>query len=234
MTGADGLRLQFGARQGPGRLITIEGLDGSGKTTIVERLRRHLAGEGVPVITTRLPTTQMRESRFFELLRGQGRTDLVDPVAFELAYMADRIQHCRTVIEPALRSGTTVITDRYAFSSIGTLLLRLPDLRRVVLRAILQDAWFADLCKYLIQPDLSFVLRTDAQVGASRLRSRPDEADTGFEPREYAELQDLLLRLARANNLIPIDSGGAADGALAACLSYVHKLQVTAQREESA
>jgi dTMP kinase len=232
MTGADGPRLRFGPRPGPGTLITIEGLDGSGKTTVVERLRAHLTRAGVPVVATRLPSTEMRESRFFQLLRNEGRTDLIDPVAFEVEYMVDRIQHCRTVIEPALSSGQTVITDRYVFSSIGTLLLRLPDLRKAVLGAVLDDVWFADLCKYLIQPDLSLVLYAGARVGAGRLRSRPGEADVDFAPGEYEELQALLLRLARANDMVPIDSGGTADETLAACLPHLGRLATPARRRE--
>lgn len=226
------MRIRFGPRQGPGTLIAVEGLDGSGKTTVVERLRGHLAAAGVPVRTTRLPTTELRQTRFYEVLRNQCRTDLIDPVAFEVEYMVDRIQHCRTVIEPALRSGTTVITDRYVFSSIGTLLLRLPDLRKAVLAAVLDDVWFADLCKHLIQPDLSLVLRADPRLCAARLRARPGEADVDFEPEEYAKLQALLLRLARANDMVPIDSTGSVDETLAACLEHVERLGSTGQLQE--
>jgi len=222
------MRLPFGLSPGPGTLIAVEGLDGAGKTTVVEGLRDHLAAAGAPVLTTRLPTTELRETRFFRLLRDEGRTDLIDPVAFELAYMVDRIQHCRTVIEPALRAGRTVITDRYAFSSIGTLLFRLPDLRTVALAAVLDDAWFADLCRHLIRPDLGLVLRTDGRRGRDRLRRRPGEADVDFEPGQYEELQDLLLRLARDNRMVPVDSSGSAAATLAACLPHLDRLATAA------
>lgn len=234
MIEGDGPRLRFAPHQGPGRLITIDGLDGSGKTTVVELVRGHLAGRGVPVVTTRFPTTEMRRSWYFEVLRNQGRTDLVDPVAFEVEYMVDRIQHCRTVVEPALGRGRTVITDRYAFSSIGTLLLRLPELRRVVLDAIFVESWFTDLCRHLVQPDLSFVLHTAPAIGAGRLRSRPDEDDVGFTPREYQELQELLLRLARTNRMIPIDTGGSPQAALAACLPHLERLGLPDRNGEHA
>lgn len=225
MTGGAIPRLPFGPSSGPGRLITIDGLDGSGKTTLTALLRDHLASAGVPVLTTRFPTPRMRETEYFRLLRDQGRTDLVDPTAFEVAYMVDRIQHCRSVIAPALRSGRTVITDRYALSSIGTLLLRLPQMRKTVLDALFTDVWFVDLCRYLIQPDVSFVLWTEPESGAERLRSRPGEADVGFDPAEYAELQDLLLELARVNHMVPIDSGGSPAHVLSACLPHLDGLR---------
>lgn len=232
MTAGHGPRLRLAPRPGTGKLIAVDGMDGSGKTTLVERLRTHLARQGVPVVTTRLPTTALRRSRFFRLLRNQGRVDLIDPVAFEVEYMVDRIQHCRTVIEPALRNGTTVITDRYVFSSIGTLLLRLPDLKRVVLDAVLVDAWFAELCRNLTQPDLWLLLHTDAEASASRLRRRRDEADVDFPVAGYEQLSSLLLRLGRANGLVPIDSGDSAEATLAACLPYLPGLGLTAQPGE--
>jgi dTMP kinase len=222
MTWQGAPRLRFAPHPGPGRLITVDGLDGTGKTTLTARLYDHLSAAGVPVLTTRFPTPGMRESPFFRLLRDQGRTDLVDPTAFEVAYMVDRLQHCRTVIAPALRGGRTVITDRYALSSVGTLLLRLPEVRQTVLRALFTDGWFTDLCRYLIQPDLSFVLWTRPESSAERLRSRPGEADAGFNPTEYAELQAMLLELARVNHMVPIDSGVPPDEVLAACLPHLH------------
>lgn len=224
MTGLNALRLPFGSRVGPGMLITVDGLDGAGKTTIVDRIRAHLENDGVTVLATRLPTTEMRESRSFLLMRDQGRVDLIDPMAFEVEYMADRIQHCATVIGPALREGTTVVTDRYALSSIGTLLLRLPALKTAVFRAFFDDQWYRDLCKYLIQPDLSFVLYADPAAGTSRLRSREGEPDVNFEPAEYEELQQVLLRVARANDMIPISNGGSVADALADCLIHLDRL----------
>ncbi|MFH9005871.1 dTMP kinase [Streptomyces afghaniensis] len=234
MTSSEAPRLRFGPCPGPGRLITIDGLDGSGKTTLAASLRDHLTAAGVPVLTTRFPTTRMRESSYFRLLRDQGRTDLVDPLAFEVAYMVDRIQHCRTVIGPALRSGRTVITDRYALSSIGTLLLRLPEMRKTVLDALFSDLWFVDLCRHLIQPDVSFVLWTRAETGAERLRSRPGEADAGFDPIEYEELQQMLLRVAAVNDMVPIDSSVPPADVVTACRAHLDALRQPARQRERA
>lgn len=228
MTGLKTLRLPFGSRVGPGMLITVDGLDGAGKTTIVDRIRAHLENDGVTVLGTRLPTTEMRQSRSFRLMRDRGRVDLIDPMAFEVEYMADRIQHCATVIGPALREGTTVVTDRYALSSIGTLLLRLPELRSAVFRAFFDDDWFRDLCKYLIKPDLSFVLYADAAAATSRLRSREGEADVDFEPADYEELQQVMLSVARANAMISISNSGSVADALADCAIHLDRLRFSA------
>ena len=128
------------------------------------------------------------------------------------------------MIEPALRAGTTVLTDRYVYSSIGTLLFRLPELRRAVLAAVLEEAWFADLGRHLLRPDLTLVLTADRRTGRDRLRARPGEDDVDFAPGDYDELQGLLLRLATADGAIPVDSTGAADATVAACLPHLPRL----------
>lgn len=216
--------LSFGPKKGPGKLITIDGVDGCGKTTITDGLVRHLSERGIPVAVTRIPTTEMRDSRSFELLQQQGRTDLVDPVAFEVEYMADRIQHCRTFIDPELEKGSFVITDRYALSSIGSLLLRLPELRGVAVGAIMEECWFRDLCKYLTAPNLSFLLHADPLVMIARLEAREGEHDHGIDPGGYGELQGLLLNLAAANDMVLVETGRSPEESLASCLPYVDEL----------
>ena len=207
-------RLAFRPNPGSGKLITVDGLDGAGKTTIVAGLTHYLAEHGRQVLSTRLPSDEMRASRFFEQLQRQGRTDRIDPLAFEVAYMADRIQHCRNVIEPALRQGCWVVSDRYALSSIGSLLLRLPDLRRVAVAALCEETWFAELSASLIRPDLSILLQADPQTTIARLRARPDENDRNLDPEEYRVLQGLMEQAALANGMTFVDTDGSHEIAL--------------------
>jgi dTMP kinase len=209
-------RFAFRRNPGPGRLITVEGLDGAGKTTIVADLCRRLAGRGIRVVSTRIPTDEMRASRFFEDLQRRGRTDLVNPLAFEVAYMADRIQHCHTVIEPALREGCWVVSDRYALSSIGSLLLRLPALRQVAVAALCDEAWFRQLSAELIAPDLALLLHARPETTIARLRARPDENDRNLDSSEYEVLQGVLAQSAEANDMVLVDTDGPPEATQAA------------------
>jgi dTMP kinase len=193
---------------------------------LTRELVKYVSGLGVSVVGTRIPTEEMRNSKFFELLQRQGRTDLVDPVAFELEYMVDRIQHCRTFIEPALRNGAWVICDRYALSSIGSLLLRLPALKDVAISAISKDAWFRDLCKYLVQPDISLLLHANPLTTAMRLRARPDEANQQIDIVEYGALQKLLLEIANAKDVLLIDTDRSAVQTLSECWPLIDKLNI--------
>lgn len=218
------LKLPTSPHGGPGRLIVVEGLDGAGKTTVTERLAAYLGSQHVDVVRTRIPTDRMRSSEFFELLQRMGRTDLVDPLAFEVDYMVDRIQHGRTFILPHIKVGTWVVSDRYLLSSIGSLLLRLPDLGKVARKALTRDLWFVDLCKYLPAPDIAFLLTAEPGVCVQRVQARPEEADQKLDVSAYADLQALLVDVARENGMHLIDNSGGIEATIANCVDRLRDL----------
>jgi dTMP kinase len=101
-----------------GRFITFEGIEGTGKTTQLERLAGRLEAAGTDVVRTREPgaTAFGRELRAL-LLRP---TDApMSPTAELLLYVADRAQHLTELIEPALARGAVVLCDRFADATIA-------------------------------------------------------------------------------------------------------------------
>jgi len=98
-----------------GRFLTFEGIEGSGKTTQMQRAAEWLASRGRAVLTTREPGGTALGRRLREaLLHTRGN---VEPVAELLLMVADRRQHLVELIEPALAAGTDVLCDRYIDSS---------------------------------------------------------------------------------------------------------------------
>ena len=96
--------------------ITLEGLDGSGKTTQARLLGARLEAEGVEVVITREPGgTPLGEQIRDLVLHG----DHVAPWAEATLYAAARAQHVEQLIRPALARGATVICDRYVDSSVA-------------------------------------------------------------------------------------------------------------------
>ena len=114
-TTAAGATSAGGGRPPRGRFITIEGPDGSGKTSQAARLRDALAAAGLPVLLSREPGGTPAGERIRELLLA------ADPIAVPigartdvLLFNAARAQHVDQVIRPALEAGTTVLAARYA------------------------------------------------------------------------------------------------------------------------
>lgn len=98
--------------------VVFEGIDGAGTTTQCERLCARLRLDGHHIVQTREPGGTKAGERIRDLLLDPALEDL-DNVAELLLYGASRRQHVAEVIEPALRCGKPVISDRYAQSSVA-------------------------------------------------------------------------------------------------------------------
>lgn len=99
--------------------IAVEGIDGSGKSTTIREIKRYLESKGEAVYLTAEPTT-LATGKIVRNFLSETNSDT--PLIHEmlaLAFAADRINHLREEIWPALKKKQTVITDRYFFSSVA-------------------------------------------------------------------------------------------------------------------
>ena len=92
--------------------ITLEGIEGSGKTTQIARLVEYLEDRGVECVTTRQPGGTLIGENIRSILLDPANRAL-EPQAELLLYMADRAQHIHELIKPCLKAGKTVVCDRY-------------------------------------------------------------------------------------------------------------------------
>ena len=101
----------------PGTFITFEGIDGSGKSTQLRLLGNFLRANGCDALLTREPGGTTLGLR----LRGAllDAAEEVDPLTELLVFAADRAQHVRRVLRPALEAGQIVISDRYADATVA-------------------------------------------------------------------------------------------------------------------
>ncbi|MFD3004315.1 dTMP kinase [Thermus tengchongensis] len=166
-----------------GFFLTLEGLDGSGKTTQAQLLARFLEGKGIRVRLTREPGGGLKGVRDLLL-----KEDL-SPEAEYLLFSADRAEHVRKVILPALEEGFWVISDRYLDSSLAYQGygrgLPLPWLLEVARRATLD-----------LKPHLTFLLDLPPEEALRRVAT-PDRLErTGLE--FFRQVREGYLRLAEA------------------------------------
>jgi len=159
-----------------GRFITLEGSEGVGKTTNVGVIAETLRGFGLPVLQTREPGGTPMAEEIRQLLLAV-RQEQVAPLTELLLVFAARAQHIARVIEPALKAGTWVLSDRFtdatwAYQGGG----RGGDLQQI---AALESMVQGDL-----QPDLTVYLDLDPEVAAVRMagreRDRFEREDRGF------------------------------------------------------
>jgi len=140
-------------------LITIEGIDGSGKSSLVSSLVRLLEDE-CPVITREPGSTWLGESVRRAIADG------ADPVTEALLFVADHAAHIATVIQPALSAGKLVISDRYSDSRYAY--------QQVMLEGIIEGplAWLRAVHDgWTIPPDLTFLIVLPVEEALSRMEN---------------------------------------------------------------
>lgn len=205
-----------------GVFITFEGLDGCGKTTQLVRLHETLSARGIDTLATREPGGSKVGERIRAILL-DSRTANLSPRA-ELALMfADRAQHVKEIIEPALASGKIVLCDRYtdsteAYQGYGRELGS--QLVLSLHRELCNDLW----------PDLTLLLDSDLNASIARARSRntkSESAETRFDNenaaffrRVHEGFQKIAVREKSRVVRIPV---GSIEGVESAILEQVER-----------
>lgn len=154
-----------------GKFITFEGLDGSGKSTQIEKLARSLRAHGVSVTVTREPGGTAAGEKIREVLLHSATSGLA-PLAEMALMFASRAQHIHEVILPALAEGRVVLCDRFtdsteAYQGGGRKLGSKPVL-------LLHEI----LCGNL-QPDLTILLDNEVSFSVARARRRNRKHKSG-------------------------------------------------------
>ena len=144
-----------------GLFITFEGGEGSGKTTLIEQVAGALSLEGLSILKTREPGgTKLGESVRNLLLHHR---DPVSPYAELSLFLASRAQIIEEVIHPALRSGTTVLCDRFNDSTIAYQ----GGARGLGMEPV---ELFCQFISQQLVPDLTLYLDVDPEIGLMRAK----------------------------------------------------------------
>ena len=147
--------------------ITLEGIEGCGKTTQIRRLVRRLRKRGIPLIATLEPGGTRIGKKIRRILLDAQNKDL-SPLTELILYAADRAQHVEEVIKPALDQGRWVICDRFFDATVVYQgMARGLDMRLI--------STLNERATQGIRPDVTFLLDCPVEIGLKRATGR-DEA----------------------------------------------------------
>jgi len=189
-----------------GVFITFEGIDGCGKSTQLRLLANELRVRGLDVLSTREPGGTPLGQRLRAALLDVD--EQVDPLTELLVFAADRAQHVRNCLLPALETGTIVLSDRYADATVAY-----QGAGRGFEPQIIQE--IVQLATGGLQPDLTLLFDLSVPESAVRTRRRVAAKNTDRLDIEDAEfhtrVRDAYLEIARANpeRIRVIDARGA-------------------------
>ena len=187
--------------------ITFEGIDGSGKSTQLRMLASELRLRGHEVVATREPGGTPLGTRVRNLVLDA--EEQIDPLAELLLYAADRAQHVRRLVRPALESGHFVLSDRYADATVAY-----QGAGRGFPEEIVSEV--VALATGGLMPDLTLIFDLTVEESVRRAehrslkgdkRDRLDAEDAAFHTR----VRDAYLRIAAAEpeRVHVIDAGGS-------------------------
>ena len=132
-----------------GKLITIEGTDGSGRSTQVALLKNWLEVQGYSVIETGWAHSNLMQ-RSIEMAK---TGNMMDRMTFTLLYATDFADRFENQIIPAIKSGHIVLADRYIFTAFARDAVREPN-----------PKWIRDLFSFALVPDLTIYLKVDLET----------------------------------------------------------------------
>lgn len=183
-----------------GFLVTFCGLDGCGKTTMMKRLIADLEKEH-DIFVTKQPTNAVRNSEIFRTYMDCPDHDAFDYRSLSLLAASDRLQHVNKVIEPEMKQGKIVLSDRYFYSCLSNLRAR----------GFEDDEWIYEIAKSVIKPDVAFFFDVPVEEAVARVRRRPEEKDRYIDMELQYKLRREYVDICTANGGILISTTESED-----------------------
>lgn len=192
-----------------GAFLTFEGIDGCGKSTQLRLVASELRLRGHEVVATREPGGTALGNRLRAALLD--KEESVDPLAELLIFAADRAQHVRALVRPALDSGHIVLSDRYADATVAY-----QGAGRGFSSELIASV--VALATGGLKPDLTLIFDLSVAEGIERAQRRTDGSSRGDrldseDVAFYTRVRRAYLELAKAEpeRVRIIDASGSVD-----------------------
>lgn len=179
--------------------IAIDGIDGAGKTTLVQQLAE-LLGQLDP-ITTKEPTDASHWGQRLRVAAVEGRLPRDQELEF---FCKDRLHHIENLIQPALQAGQLVITDRYVDSTLA-FQAHTPEEANDLYQSLLPE---------ILVPDVTLILKCPVQTGLERLKKRDGNNFSQFENGEALDRAANIYESRYGENYEILDASGSPQNTL--------------------
>ena len=191
-----------------GLFIVFEGIDGSGKDTHIKLLSGELRQQGHSVLETAEPSGNEVGALLKRYQRKSGKRLPAETEA--LLYTADRYEHVRNIVEPALRKGQIVLSNRYFYSTLAYQGAMGVDLD-----------WIREMNRFAPKPAAAILLDILPEFSLQRLKRRK----TVFEQLEnLRKVREIYVRLVKAGELVRVDADRPKRVVQAELLALVQEL----------
>ncbi len=186
--------------------IAVDGIDGAGKTTLVERLASFLREKGCDPVVTKEPTGESHWGRELRRAAKNGRLSKEQEIKL---FHQDRLHHIDAVIRPALEQGKKVITDRYVDSTLAYQGDSPAEGNELYAR-FLEDG--------VLVPDVTFILRCPVKIGLDRIAKRGNGDKSTFETIDTLEKARKIFESRRGKNYVFIDASRTVESTVSQAL----------------
>lgn len=189
-----------------GKFIVFEGIDGSGKSSVCERVSHILNLKGFPTANTAQPSQGVIGKQIRSMLKNPNRSYAPDVLA--AMFVADRADHWHHYIKPKLNEGFNVLCDRYIYSSL-------------CYQTLSSDpVWVQAMNDHFTKPDMVVLLDLPVNVALSRLEARGPREQ--FEEEETQKVvRKMYLDYAQEPHFRVVDADGVFSSVVDACLNEV-------------
>jgi len=191
------------------KFITFEGIDGSGKTTVIEAVKKQLEDQDFSVVCTQEPTDTWIGRCVQRCIRSK-----TDPVVTAFTFISDRIVHGKE-IQRWLGKYDVILCDRYADSTYAYQGAQLED--------SLDDPvhWLKELSKNRFPlPDVTFLFDIDPEIAIKRIQDRDDLID--FEKVAFLEkVRRQYLNISEESNMMIIDATKPVEEIVSTCVKTI-------------
>jgi dTMP kinase len=179
-----------------GFLITIEGIDGAGKTTQTRMLHHKLCNKGYPAVSFHEPTNGKWGEKIKDLAKN-GRHEISKEDEMNLFYQ-DRLEDVKDNINPSLKKKNVVIMDRYYFSNIAY----------QGVRGVNPDHIEKENEKIAPKPDILIILDITPEVALKRIREKRNNIPNHFERLEHLQkIREIFLKRFGERDYVKIVNG---------------------------